>query len=369
MSKLRRPLFFAIVACATLLQTGFNSVSNSVSAQTLAVGSKAPALDIAHWISDGHGEFPHVSEFVPGKIYVVEFWATWCSPCIRAMPHLAELQERYADKIQFISVTNESLTEVSALLAEDYPGIGKTFGELTSAYCLTADPDGSTQRQYMEAAQVSGIPTAFVVGPTGEIEAIGHPVSLGSTLEKMANGSWDRDAYYAAKKKKEELVKAIEAAIDDQDIQKAFERSLELDAITEPNDLLKIKFMQTQLAIRIGDKQAQQFFIDTANHYKDQDSTIAAMAWMIVQMKYEGEDPAPAMIATAEKCLKQQIEKLQPENEDRRMMKGAVMDILSHIYYVQGRLDDAIANQQAAVKLNNDADLSDFLKKLLEEKK
>lgn len=346
---------------------GFNP-ANSVSAQTLKVGSKAPTLDIEHWISDGNGEFPHTTEFKSGKIYVVEFWATWCGPCLQAMPHLAELQEQYADQVQFISVTDEPLSEVSALLNEDYPGTGKTFGELTSVYSLTADPDGSTHRQYMEAAQATGVPTAFVVGPTGEIEVIDHPVAIDSVLKKITDGTWNRAEYYAAKEAKENLINAIESAIDAQEVKRAFELSLGLDELTEPNDLLKVKFMQTQMAIRVGDEQAQQFFVDTADQFKDQDGTVAAMVWMIVQMKYEGEQPAPAMIETAEKYLKQHIDQMQPENKDRRMMKGAVMDILSHLYYVQDRLDDAIANQEAAVTFNNDAELTDFLKKMKSER-
>ena len=44
------------------------------------------------------------------------------------------------------------------------------------------------------------------------------------------------------------------------------------------------------------------------------------------------------------------------------------MDILSHLYFVQDRLDEAIANQEAAVKLNNDAELTDFLRQLQQKK-
>ena len=89
---------------------------------------------------------------------------------------------------------------------------------------------------------------------------------------------------------------------------------------------------------------------------------------MIVEMKYEGEQPAPALMTTAEQILSDHIAQLPAQNADRRMMKGAVMDILSHLYYVQDRLDDAIANQVEAVSFNNDAELTNFLKKLKTEK-
>ena len=354
----------ALSAVSTLSLVG----QNRASAQTLAVGSKAPSLNIENWISDGGGEYPHIKKFSPGKIYVVEFWATWCGPCLKTMPHLAELQEKYGKKVQFISVTDEPLSEVSALLAEDYPGTGKTFGELTNVYCLTSDPDGSVQQDYMEASGSSGIPNAFVVGPTSEIEWIGHPVEIDGVLKKMTNGTWDRDAYYEAKRQKEILLTKIESAIDAENIEEAFNLSLNLDELSDPDQQTQIKFMQTQLAIRVGNDKAVQFFKDTAKSLKDKDGAVAAMAWMIAEMKYEGGEPAPAMINAAEELLSQHINSFETPNADRKMMKGAVMDILSHLYFIQGRLDDAIANQEEAVTLNNDAELTDFLKQMKQEK-
>ena len=364
---MRRTLFlalFALSVATTLSLLG----QNPVSAQTLQVGSKAPTLDIENWISDGNGKYPHINKFSPGKIYVVEFWATWCGPCLKTMPHLAELQEKYGDKIQFISVTDESLSEVSALLEEDYPGTGKTFGELTSVYCLTADPDGSTQQDYMEASGSSGIPNAFVVGPTSEIEWIGHPVEIDGVLKKMISGAWDRDAYYEAKRKKESLLTKIEAAIDAEDIKEAFHLSQNLDELSDPQQLMQIKFMQTQLAIRVGNDEAVKFFKDTAESLKDESGAIAAMSWMIAEMKYEGGEPAPALIKTAEELLSQHIKTLPTSSANEKMMKGAVMDILSHLYFIQGRLDDAISNQEEAVSLNEDKELTDFLQQMKQEK-
>ena len=364
---MRRILFLALIALS--VATTLSLVAqNPVSAQTLKVGSKAPSLDIQDWISDDNGKYPHIKNFTPGKVYVVEFWATWCGPCLKAMPHLAELQEKYADKVQFISVTDEPLSEVSALLAEDYPGEGKTFGQLTSTYCLTSDSDGSTYEQYMTAAGLNGIPNAFIVGPTGEIEWIGHPGAIDGILSKVASGTWDREAYYEAKRQKELLLTKIEAAIDAEDIEEAFRLSQNLDELSDPQQQMQIKFMQTQLAIRVGNDEAVQFFKDTAESLKDKEGAIAAMAWMIAEMKYEGGEPAPAMIQAAEELLSKRVKSLPTPNADRKMMKGAVMDILSHLYFIQGRLDDAIANQEAAVSLNNDAELTDFLKQLKQEK-
>src|SRR5215471_21366282 len=43
-----------------------------------------------------------------GKVVVLEFWATWCGPCVAAIPHLNELADKFKEEpIQFIAVTSE----------------------------------------------------------------------------------------------------------------------------------------------------------------------------------------------------------------------------------------------------------------------
>lgn len=51
-----------------------------------------------------------------GKIVLIEFWATWCSPCVAAMPHLQELQRKFKNQLQIITVTAETDKRINLFL-------------------------------------------------------------------------------------------------------------------------------------------------------------------------------------------------------------------------------------------------------------
>ncbi len=53
-----------------------------------------------------------------GKVVVLEFWATWCAPCIESIPHLNELANQFRDDVVFIAVTDEDRADVEPKLAE-----------------------------------------------------------------------------------------------------------------------------------------------------------------------------------------------------------------------------------------------------------
>lgn len=195
---------FCSVAALSVLwfpagQDNVLALDATTEAKTLTIGSAAPAIDVEHWVSDGQGFFKPIKQFEQGNVYVVEFWATWCGPCIQSMPHLVDLQNKYrGQKVQIISISDEPLETVQEFLARETEGPNgapTTFGALTSAYCLTTDPDGSVQTDYMEAAKQGGIPTAFIVGKDGKIEWIGHPMEMDEPLAAVVAGNWNRNEF------------------------------------------------------------------------------------------------------------------------------------------------------------------------------
>ena len=156
----------------------------------ITIGSKAPPIDIEHWLNKDP-----VDRWEPGKVYVVEFWATWCGPCVAQMPHLAELQEKYGKDLVVIGVSDEDPDTIEEFLDRDNDG--KNFREITDSYWLTTDPDESVYKDYMTASDSRGIPTAFIIGKTGEIEWIGHPCNIREPLAMIVDGNWNREAYAA----------------------------------------------------------------------------------------------------------------------------------------------------------------------------
>ena len=144
---------------------------------------RLPCHKMAPWSTE-------VKEFAPNKVYVVEFWATWCGPCIVMMPHMSDLQAEYRDQgVTFVGFSakdqfGNTQEKVTAFVEKRGPKLGYTF-----AY---AD-DRESYNAWMTAAKRPGIPCSFVVGKDGKIAFIGHPMYLDEVLPKVVAGKWTKE--------------------------------------------------------------------------------------------------------------------------------------------------------------------------------
>jgi len=121
----------------------------------------APEVGIPVFLTGGPpGGIASLGE-LRGQVVVLEFWATWCKPCIQTIPHMNKLVDRYQDKpVRFISVTSEKEAEVRPFLLE-HP--------IKSWVAL--DPE----HRLAYAFRVRGIPRVAVIDPYGQIVHLTDP--------------------------------------------------------------------------------------------------------------------------------------------------------------------------------------------------
>ena len=329
-----QPLSFLSLSFVLAITTFLFVPSNAAMAQLeipkpLKVGDKAPVLDVSDWITDGEGKYPHVTEFESGKFYVVEFWATWCGPCIRMMPEMAKMQEEYDGKIQFLSITDEEIDEVM-MFKETSDQTQTPFKDYMNKYSVGADPDGSTHLDFF-GNESTGIPTSFIIGKTGEVELIDHPAAIGPVLEQIAAGTWDREKYYARIKAREAVELEVTESLEKEDFAAALRASEKLVEFYEEDEQVQLRFQRTLLALNVEGEQGQSFFKETLNQFADEDGAVAAMVWKLVEMKNERIEVDEENLKIAEEAMRVQIAKLPVETEDDKMMKGATIDILAHL--------------------------------------
>jgi thiol-disulfide isomerase/thioredoxin len=138
---------------------------------TLAVGSAAPPLVIDQWPRG-----VPVTRFERGRVYVVEFWATWCTPCHLVVPKLTELQRNNPALTVIGVAASEQATTVNRddRLEKVQNYITKRSDEI--GYTMAYDGSGETWSRWMVSAQRGGIPAAFIVGPDGRLAWIGNPL-------------------------------------------------------------------------------------------------------------------------------------------------------------------------------------------------
>lgn len=183
--RMRTLAALAVLAFPAFAEEGKPVPAAKQVGQRIQIGSQAPALSVTKWVK---GE--PVAALEKGKVYLVEFWATWCAPCIGSMPHLTELQAKYADRgLVVIGVT---VADTRGNTLENVEAMVRQKGDVLG-YRVAWDESQATWTNYMQAASKSSIPCSFLVDRTGRIAYIDHPDRIDATLELVLDGKHDLD--------------------------------------------------------------------------------------------------------------------------------------------------------------------------------
>ncbi|MEI6871704.1 MAG: redoxin family protein [Verrucomicrobiota bacterium] len=304
---------------------------------TLTVGSKAPPIAVDAWIK---GE--PVTEFKPGTISVVEFWATWCGPCRASIPHQTQLQKDNPG-VQFIAVaanerkkgeTDTRLDVLKKFVAENGDAMG---------YRIAYDGDRDMGKTWMDAAGAEGFPTVFIVGKDGAIEWFGLAMEMDKPLAAVVAGTWDRAKAKQAADAGETLSKLISAAHGDY-----------TQVLTKLDELIKSSPDNTQLQLTkflVLGGEARKFPEAMAVGKQLISKNLGAeqlnmLAWFSATQIPKEDRDLDFSLTAAEKAV-----------SASKSADPAILDTLARIYWERGDKVKALATQKQAVELGVKKDI------------
>jgi thiol-disulfide isomerase/thioredoxin len=158
-----RVLVFALASivvsgCGAAAPVSVGSKPVSINDQPLKDAPTRPLKPVAemNWTTFG-GTVQKLKDF-PGKVVILDFWATYCPPCIEEIPHLKELKKMYGDDLVLIGL------HVGG--EEDRPKVPEFVERLKIDYPLATPEDSLTQYIF---GQESAIPQTAIFDRSGKL--------------------------------------------------------------------------------------------------------------------------------------------------------------------------------------------------------
>lgn len=286
------------------------------------------------------------------------------------MPHMAALQEEYADQgVTMISVTDEKLATVQRFLQrkvrsrrsendEESDGNNAkkttTYHELTSAYHLACDPDGSVFKDYMEAADQNGIPAAFLIGKTGKVEWVGHPMVIDQPLEAVLNDNWDRAKFakeFDQSQQASRLLSVIRGHMETASTKRAVE-AIDKFLESDPPVDVRREFRMIKLRVLSNDprfyEETSKFAMEWLGNQFDDPSDANEVTWAIYELAETGDFENQDVLEAALKVTQAAADKADADS------KCFIMDTAAHLQHFLGDHKVALKTQTDAYEMADD---------------
>ena len=358
MRRSLRPVAACVVCVAWVI--GFCALTSPVAlaqaedqkpAATLHVGDQAPPPSNGAWVK---GE--PVKRFEPGKIYVMEFWATWCGPCRAAIPHVTELQQKYEK--DGVVIIGQNVWENDPSKVE--PFVGEMGDQMNYRVVMDDASNGPPHKAqmaqtWMAAAGRNGIPCSFVIDRAGKIAWIGHPMKMEPVLKALVAGTFDAKTAAAEAEREQKLFGELGAAMQKGDPDaglKVIDR-FEKDMPEMAGELNQVRF---QLLLQKKDYDAAYAAAGKAvDALQDDAQSLNQIAWTIVDRE-----------GLAKRDLDLAMRAAVRADELSHHKDAPILDTLARVHFEKGDVDRAVEIQTKAVELAKGemkAELQQALKK------
>jgi thiol-disulfide isomerase/thioredoxin len=308
----------------------------------LMVGDKAARLQTGKWIQ---GE--PVTGFDSNHVYIVEFWATWCGPCVQTIPHLNQLWTKFKDR--GVIVIGVDIWDSDETVAPFVKKMGTNMTYRVALDDKSQDPGGfMSSTWWKRKVNNHGIPAAFVINRDGVIAWIGHPGGLNEEiLEEIISGK--QDLAKAAVDYKNDL------ELDDklQKLQKTLFASIEakqwadaqvaLQGIDTLLPRMTNGFVTARLQVSLGQKKFEEAYRiaeSAGKRYPDDDEWLNEVAWTIAENNVADTNCLSLAATLAGRAV-----------ELTKGTNSAELDTLARVQFLQGKTATAIATQEKAVNV------------------
>ena len=329
----------------------------------LQMDSPAPPVQVETWLRG-----KPLTSFEPRKVYIVEFWATSCRPCVDAMPHLMQLQEKYKDSgVEIVGVAayeraptaDEARSNLDAWLTEKFSNLN---------FRMAFDSTGEMKKLWMEPSFSFGVPTSFVVDRDGHIAFIGEPTELDEVLPKVLNGSW-RTSDQAKSADRERIAEGETIAREIALIKPIYDKlrpamqtedwTAALSAIEEGITLLpdNLNFRQSQVTLLLHKMRDMEAGLPVMRKLVEDaiEKKFESVSWMVMALNQlfdptidNSHLPRAERFAMGNK-LSEQILTLNPPDGDGRLKFRWYVPV-AQFYHESGDNDRAIELIEAALK-------------------
>ena len=309
------------------------------------IGDKAPAVSVAKWITEKPPALPG-DKGGEKRVFLVEFWATWCPPCLKSIPHLAKLQKKHRKAgLLILGISNEEPKTIEAFIKS----------KMKMPYFVGNDDDMKTTSAWTDDIQT--IPHAFLVNKSGTVVWSGNPLDMDvmdKVIEQVLAGKYDLEAAKSAAATEEKFktllmeLNAARTTHNEKEIFKILDRMIALRPhALHPYLIKRESLREFGREDEIADVEAR---IEAT--FKDDASALR----LIVQIE-QNKDLTQRNPGLMLRCVLR----------SNKLAQGRDPDTLAALAYVQcelGMVDAAIESQAQAVALGSGEMLPHYKKTL-----